>query len=781
MAIQFQNYNFIGDAFATGGINLKSAVTNLKDNESPECRNVVFTQTGSVQKRKGYSKLNQTQITEAGVPQTTTGIYQHQKSDGLECVIIGSGTNLYDGVTSPVSIKTGQTSGALYDFTSLNDFAIIVNGVDSNLKYDCLTVSNLGIDPPGAAPTFNANIAGVNLSFPGFYQYVVTFVNAQGEESNPSPVSATIPTIAVTQDLRINIPISTDTQVTARNIYRTTTDGVNPGAIFFLAGTVADNVTVTFDDHTSDLNLGVEVEFDNDTPPVLKFIETHKNRLFGIEAASPNRLRFSKQFSVGEWPALNFIDINPDDGDMISGMVSFFDQLPIFKRESIYVLSGNDETDFVIQRAQSDVRVGAISNRSIKVIDNRVAFLSERGIYAYDGIRTQYISQNLEAIFDKANVNQARRFNWAQEGITVAINYKNGSRTWYWLQIPTGSSQQNDLSLVFDYTLGNWTIFDGIVAHSMAIVEESNEPRLYTGDYNGFLWKQDNTNNDGFVHFPSFSTSSTNGVNTLRDESQAEFDTGTGVTLVRTSTALGGVNTLIDAGLTMIVNDHIGEQIFIEAGTGAGQLRTILSNTATVFTVSVNWGVVPDATSQYVVGGWPIDGTEGVRVKILDGIDAGDIRTIVSNTPIVFTVSVNWTTIPDTTSEYSIGFIDGEWQSRWFHYNNPEFVKRLMYVYVNANRERNYDLDVVLKFDFFTGFLGGVLLSLALSGSDAVWDESLWDVDTWDQVGQTITRLTNSGSRIHRYVQVTFRNEAGSQPFTVNSFNYVYQVKGVRR
>ena len=69
-----------------------------------------------------------------------------------------------------------------------------------------------------------------------------------------------------------------------------------------------------------------------------------------------------------------------------------------------------------------------------------------------------------------------------------------------------------------------------------------------------------------------------------------------------TATA-GGTATLTNSAKNWTVNQWINYQIRISAGTGAGQIRTIASNTATVITVSANWTVTPDATSQYSIEG----------------------------------------------------------------------------------------------------------------------------------------------------------------------------------
>jgi hypothetical protein len=51
------------------------------------------------------------------------------------------------------------------------------------------------------------------------------------------------------------------------------------------------------------------------------------------------------------------------------------------------------------------------------------------------------------------------------------------------------------------------------------------------------------------------------------------------------------------------VNQWTNYQVRIVSGTGAGQIRTIASNTATVLTTSAAWTTNPDATSVYSIEG----------------------------------------------------------------------------------------------------------------------------------------------------------------------------------
>lgn len=65
----------------------------------------------------------------------------------------------------------------------------------------------------------------------------------------------------------------------------------------------------------------------------------------------------------------------------------------------------------------------------------------------------------------------------------------------------------------------------------------------------------------------------------------------------------GGTSSLTNAAKTWATNQWANFQIRIASGTGAGQIRTIASNTATVITTSTAWAVTPDATSVYFVEG----------------------------------------------------------------------------------------------------------------------------------------------------------------------------------
>jgi len=99
--------------------------------------------------------------------------------------------------------------------------------------------------------------------------------------------------------------------------------------------------------------------------------------------------------------------------------------------------------------------------------------------------------------------------------------------------------------------------------------------------------------------------------NAVRVDTNHEYSSGT-------ATA-GSTTTLTDSGKAFTVDALKMRHIYIHTGTGAGQVRVVKSNTATVVSVYYPWDTNPDATSQYritanfndlydadVAGGWGV-------------------------------------------------------------------------------------------------------------------------------------------------------------------------------
>ncbi|MCM8595179.1 hypothetical protein [Accumulibacter sp.] len=77
---------------------------------------------------------------------------------------------------------------------------------------------------------------------------------------------------------------------------------------------------------------------------------------------------------------------------------------------------------------------------------------------------------------------------------------------------------------------------------------------------------------------------------------EGAFETGT-------STGSNTATTLNHTGKTWLANAWTNAQVRLTGGTGAGQVRTVASNTASSLTLASAWTVTPDATSAYSIEG----------------------------------------------------------------------------------------------------------------------------------------------------------------------------------
>jgi hypothetical protein len=144
------------------------------------------------------------------------------------------------------------------------------------------------------------------------------------------------------------------------------------------------------------------------------------------------------------------------------------------------------------------------------------------------------------------------------------------------------------------------------------------------------------------------------------------------------ASASSTTTTLVDASLgvdraTWPVNKWAGYWVYIYSGTGAGQLRPILSNTGTTLTWSTA-GTAPTATSRYLILGfdagiatsgasttitdstkaWEVNRWRNYVVRIMAGTGAGQYKPIASNTATALTIVGTWATTPDSTSVFTI-------------------------------------------------------------------------------------------------------------------------------
>ena len=146
-------------------------------------------------------------------------------------------------------------------------------------------------------------------------------------------------------------------------------------------------------------------------------------------------------------------------------------------------------------------------------------------------------------------------------------------------------------------------------------------------------------------------------------------------TVVELGTAsAGAASTLTDSTRAWEINVFARRMVTIISGTGAGQYRYVVSNTATILTVDAAWGTAPDTTSIYEISGlwsdvasagslttitagagtpWTASQWIGQQVRAVAGTGAGQTSVITANTTSVLTFGAV-TTAFDATTRYVI-------------------------------------------------------------------------------------------------------------------------------
>jgi hypothetical protein len=249
-------------------------------------------------------------------------------------------------------------------------------------------------------------------------------------------------------------------------------------------------------------------------------------------------------------------------------------------------------------------------------------------------------------------------------------NSTNGNMFWI-------SGEDTDRLFILRGTTGNFFIYS-ISGNSYDYSAIQSINNCSVGNPAGFppngSFSCYNPHNNSFYFLNSgaYSLTSINRHRQILKMKLGNYDTGTATSSTNT--------TLADSSKNWLSNSFVGFTIEITGGTGATQIRKIVSNTATALTINTTWSVNPDATSTYALtvnnsdwgtataGGantltdsWATSPSSpysafsyGTRISIIGGTGAGQERIISTHTATVLTVSQNWTVNPDNTSIYKI-------------------------------------------------------------------------------------------------------------------------------
>lgn len=146
--------------------------------------------------------------------------------------------------------------------------------------------------------------------------------------------------------------------------------------------------------------------------PRCEHIVTHSDRIWAgyvhewdgsAYTSYPDRIRFSQAGLPESWRENDYIDV-VGGGRGITALISFGDQLLVFKPRAVFAVLGYDEDTF--QLVQLTNQAGAVSSKAVAVTERNVFFFSwPQGLFSYDGSGFSDIFPTMRPVVDSGDFN----------------------------------------------------------------------------------------------------------------------------------------------------------------------------------------------------------------------------------------------------------------------------------------------------------------------------------------------------------------------------------------
>lgn len=293
-------------------------------------------------------------------------------------------------------------------------------------RYDGTDLEIIGLDAPatpGGDPSAAEAADAASKLTTGTYSYFYTYDDGEFE-SMPSAL-VDVEVTAEGKKVQLTGLDNAAAGTPAKNIYRAYTtetgagvrvgffglpryerEGDRTGGVtragFRFVAQIAHG-TLTYDDLLADYELGEELWFDRASPPLGTLCEWHKDRMFmaGCVKGSPsysgynsgywgNVLLWSELDEPYYWPGENMLIVGDDTE--ITGIVSWRDHLVILKENSIWVLTGYDQEDLVLEQVAA--HVGSVADNAQAAGPEGVLWAAPDGYYFYNGGEPRRILQS---------------------------------------------------------------------------------------------------------------------------------------------------------------------------------------------------------------------------------------------------------------------------------------------------------------------------------------------------------------------------------------------------
>ena len=145
------------------------------------------------------------------------------------------------------------------------------------------------------------------------------------------------------------------------------------------------------------------------------------------------------------YPSNNFLEVAPNDGDEIVSLMSFGEELVVFKKRTMYILSGADTADVGEMSLEADYPGLGIQQPSQACeTEKGIVWINGAGLYLYDGdVSNLSESQMTE---NTLRIKSDNTFDSLDESLGIAIGYDIENKK---LVYSTGSNNEN--FMIYDF------------------------------------------------------------------------------------------------------------------------------------------------------------------------------------------------------------------------------------------------------------------------------------------------------------------------------------------
>lgn len=262
------------------------------------------------------------------------------------------------------------------------------------------------------------------------------------------------------------------------------------------------------------------------SPPNFAFCVTHKNRAWAAGVVTnPSTLYYSVEFDPEDWTGSGSgsIQINPGDGDSITALASFKDELWVFKgpyRGSIHRITGSSPTgsDAFARREFLTSGLGAVAHNLLFRFKDDLGFVWSDGSFHTLKSVDQFGDYNEIALSRPIAtwLREHLNFNALTKGWAATLEYKGI----VYFALAVDSSTTNNAILMMDYRFNpvRWAYWTAFNCTALASVIDPTNNSLKTL-FGGF--------DDGFVRLlnkPNFSIDGTTAITALITSPSLHYD-----------------------------------------------------------------------------------------------------------------------------------------------------------------------------------------------------------------------------------------------------------------